>query len=122
MEAIGRTSRSMGDMLDMIDQVAFQTRLLSLNAAIEAARAGEHGRGFGAVATEVRQLAQRCAEAAGDIRGLVKASDEAVRSGPGRVARAGGVIEASAAASTALPEQWRPCWWPAARGPARSRP
>ncbi|RCS29927.1 HAMP domain-containing protein [Rhodanobacter denitrificans] len=93
MEAIDRTSRSMGDMLDMIDQVAFQTRLLSLNAAIEAARAGEHGRGFGAVATEVRQLAQRSGEAARDIRGLVKASDDAVRSGLSRVARAGEVIE-----------------------------
>ena len=93
MEAIDRTSRRMGDMLDLIDQVAFQTRLLSLNAAIEAARAGEHGRGFAAVATEVRQLAQRCAEAARDIRGLVRASDDAVRSGLGRVARAGAVIE-----------------------------
>lgn len=93
MEAIDRTSRRMGDMLDLIDQVAFQTRLLSLNAAIEAARAGAHGRGFAAVAVEVRQLAQRCAEAARDIRGLVKASDDAVRSGLGRVAQAGEVIE-----------------------------
>jgi methyl-accepting chemotaxis protein len=93
MEAIDRTSRRMGDMLDLIDQVAFQTRLLSLTAAVEAARAGEHGCGFAVVATEVRQLAQRCSEAAQDIRGLVRASDDAVRNGLGRVARAGEVIE-----------------------------
>lgn len=93
MEEIDRTSRSMGDMLDLIDKVAFQTRLLALNAAVEAARAGEHGRGFGVVATEVRELAQRCSEAAKDIRQLVTASDDAVRSGLERVSRAGEVIE-----------------------------
>src|SRR6185312_10799641 len=93
MEAIDHTSRRMGDMLDLIDQIAFQTRLLSLNATVEAARAGEHGRGFGVVATEVRQLAQQCSEAAQDIRGLVRASDEAVRNGLGRVGRAGEVID-----------------------------
>jgi methyl-accepting chemotaxis protein len=93
MEAIDLTSRRMRDMLDLIDQVAFQTRLLSLNAAVEAAQAGEHGRGFSVVATEIRQLAQRCAEATRDIRELVRASDEAVRSGLSRVARAGEAIE-----------------------------
>ena len=94
MQEIDRTSRQMGEMLDLIDQIAFQTRLLALNAAVEAARAGEHGRGFGVVATEVRQLAQRCSEAARDVRGLVAASDEAVRSGLRRVARTGEVIDA----------------------------
>jgi methyl-accepting chemotaxis protein len=92
MDAIERTSRSMGEMLDLIDQVAFQTRLLALNAAVEAARAGEHGKGFGVVATEVRQLAQRCSEAARDIRNLVIDSEEAVRSGLQRVNRTGEVI------------------------------
>ena len=92
MDAIERTSRSMGEMLDLIDQVAFQTRLLALNAAVEAARAGEHGKGFGVVATEVRQLAQSCSEAARDIRNLVIDSEEAVRSGLQRVNRTGEVI------------------------------
>lgn len=93
MGSIERSSRSMGDMLDLIDQVAFQTRLLALNAAVEAARAGEHGKGFGVVATEVRELAQRSAETARDIRRLVTGSEEAVRSGLERVNRTGEVIE-----------------------------
>lgn len=93
MGAIERTSRSVGEMLDLIDQVAFQTRLLSLNAAVEAARAGEHGKGFGVVATEVRALAQRCSEAARDIRGLVADSEQAVRIGLERVSRTGEVID-----------------------------
>lgn len=104
MAEIDRTSRSMGDMLDLIDQVAFQTRLLALNAAVEAARAGEHGRGFGVVATEVRGLAQRCSEAARDIRRLVTASDEAVRSGLDRVSRTGEVIESIGASVNRLAE------------------
>lgn len=93
MGAIERTSRGVGEMLDLIDQVAFQTRLLSLNAAVEAARAGEHGKGFGVVANEVRELAQRCSEAARDIRGLVSDSEQAVRTGLERVSRTGEVIE-----------------------------
>lgn len=93
MGAIETTSRSVGEMLDLIDQVAFQTRLLALNAAVEAARAGEHGRGFGVVASEVRELAQRCSEAARDIRGLVAESEEAVRVGLARVNRTGEVID-----------------------------
>lgn len=93
MDAIERTSRSVGEMLDLIDQVAFQTRLLALNAAVEAARAGEQGKGFGVVATEVRALAQRCSEAARDIRGLVTDSEQAVTTGLERVSRSGEVIE-----------------------------
>ncbi len=93
MGAIETTSRGVGEMLDLIDQVAFQTRLLALNAAVEAARAGEHGRGFGVVASEVRELAQRCSQAARDIRGLVADSEEAVRTGLERVNRTGEVID-----------------------------
>ncbi|MCP1373819.1 methyl-accepting chemotaxis protein [Dyella lutea] len=93
MGAIETTSRGVGEMLDLIDQVAFQTRLLALNAAVEAARAGEHGRGFGVVASEVRELAQRCSQAARDIRGLVTDSEEAVRVGLERVNRTGEVID-----------------------------
>ncbi len=107
MQEIDRTSHSMSDMLDLIDQVAFQTRLLALNAAVEAAGAGEHGRGFGVVASEVRALAQRCAVAAGDIRRLVVASDEAVRSGLERVSRAGDVIESIGTSVNRLAEAMR---------------
>lgn len=81
MRAIQDTSERMADVLDLVDQVAFQTNLLALNASVEAARAGEHGRGFAVVAQEVRALAQRCAAAARDIRGLIAASDDAVQAG-----------------------------------------
>ncbi|AGG89999.1 MULTISPECIES: methyl-accepting chemotaxis protein [Rhodanobacter] len=93
MGAIERSSRRMGDMLDLIDRVAFQTRLLALNAAVEAARAGQHGKGFAVVAMEVRELAQRSSEAARDIRRLITGSEQAVRTGLERVSRTGEVIE-----------------------------
>ena len=92
MREIQRTSEQMSEMLDLVDQIAFQTNLLALNAAVEAARAGEHGRGFAVVASEVRALAQRCGQAAREIRGLISASDEAVQAGVASVDRAGEVL------------------------------
>jgi len=89
MREIDRTSRRMSDVLDLVDQIAFQTQLLALNAAIEAARAGEYGRGFGVVAAEVRQLAHRCSQAAKDIRALITESDDAVQTGMALVDQTG---------------------------------
>ncbi|HUW52745.1 MAG TPA: methyl-accepting chemotaxis protein [Rhodanobacter sp.] len=93
MNEINRTGRRMGEVLDLVDQVAFQTHMLALNAAVEAAQAGVHGRGFGVIAAEVRQLAHRCGQAARDIRQMISESDEAVRTGSVLVNRTGTVLE-----------------------------
>ena len=89
MERIQTSSRKINDIIGVIDGIAFQTNILALNAAVEAARAGEQGRGFAVVAGEVRTLAQRSAEAAKEIRGLIVSSVGNVDSGMQVVRSAG---------------------------------
>ena len=81
MKGINDSSKKIADIISVIDGIAFQTNILALNAAVEAARAGEQGRGFAVVAGEVRNLAQRSAEAAKEIKSLITASVERVEQG-----------------------------------------
>ena len=81
IEDIRKTSSQIGQIIGVIDEIAFQTNLLALNAGVEAARAGDAGRGFAVVASEVRALAQRSADAAKEIRGLIEQSGQAVGKG-----------------------------------------
>ncbi|MBL8304477.1 MAG: CHASE3 domain-containing protein [Ideonella sp.] len=89
MQGISDSSRKIGDIIGVIDGIAFQTNILALNAAVEAARAGEQGRGFAVVAAEVRTLAQRSAEAAKEIKALIGRSVEQVEQGTVLVDQAG---------------------------------
>jgi methyl-accepting chemotaxis protein len=89
MDEINASSKKIADIIGVIDGIAFQTNILALNAAVEAARAGEQGRGFAVVAGEVRNLAQRSAQAAKEIKGLIGASVDKVESGSKLVADAG---------------------------------
>lgn len=93
MEGINDSSRKIVDIISVIDGIAFQTNILALNAAVEAARAGEQGRGFAVVATEVRNLAQRAAAAAGEIKHLIGDSVDKVQEGSYLVAKAGKTME-----------------------------
>jgi methyl-accepting chemotaxis protein len=93
MNDISESSRRIGDIIGVIDGIAFQTNILALNAAVEAARAGEQGRGFAVVASEVRSLAQRSAEAAKEIKTLIGASVERVNTGSKLVGNAHATME-----------------------------
>ncbi|RFU47113.1 methyl-accepting chemotaxis protein [Paraburkholderia sp. DHOC27] len=92
MGEINESSRQIGDIIGVIEGIAFQTNILALNAAVEAARAGEQGRGFAVVAGEVRSLAQRSATAAKEIKQLIGASVERVHNGSTLVEQAGATM------------------------------
>ncbi|WP_426087063.1 methyl-accepting chemotaxis protein [Janthinobacterium sp. PSPC1-1] len=93
MGSINDSSRKIADIIGVIDGIAFQTNILALNAAVEAARAGEQGRGFAVVATEVRNLAQRSASAAKEIKGLIDDSVDKVGAGSKLVDQAGATMQ-----------------------------
>jgi methyl-accepting chemotaxis protein len=92
MGEINDSSRQIGDIIGVIEGIAFQTNILALNAAVEAARAGEQGRGFAVVAGEVRNLAQRSATAAKEIKQLIGSSVERVHNGSALVEQAGATM------------------------------
>ena len=93
MNLINDSSKKVGEIISVIEDIAFQTNILALNAAVEAARAGEQGRGFAVVATEVRNLAQRSAAAAKEIKAMIQNSVDKVSSGTKLVKEAGTTMQ-----------------------------
>ena len=93
MDEINTSSKKIADIINVIDEIAFQTNLLALNAAVEAARAGEQGRGFAVVASEVRNLAQRSATAAKEIKALINESVQKVSDGSDLVNQSGQTLD-----------------------------
>jgi methyl-accepting chemotaxis protein len=93
MSNISESSKKIGDIIGVIDGIAFQTNILALNAAVEAARAGEQGRGFAVVASEVRSLAQRCAAAAKETKELIGSSVDGVQGGARLIGDAGKTMD-----------------------------
>lgn len=93
MQAIASSSGEINNIIGVIDDIAFQTNLLALNAGVEAARAGEAGKGFAVVAQEVRELAQRSAQAAREIKALITTSGNQVRSGVQLVGQTGDALQ-----------------------------
>ncbi len=93
MEEIEKSSGEIGNIIGVIDDIAFQTNLLALNAGVEAARAGDAGKGFAVVAQEVRELAQRSANAAKEIKTLITASNHQVQNGVHLVGETGKALE-----------------------------
>jgi len=94
MDLIAKSSDEIGQIIGVIDEIAFQTNLLALNAGVEAARAGDAGRGFAVVASEVRALAQRSADAAKEIKALIAPSSDQVRQGVDLVGKTGVALTA----------------------------
>lgn len=93
MDKIDHSSRKISQIISVVDEIAFQTNLLALNAGVEAARAGEAGKGFAVVAQEVRELAARSASAAREIKTLITASNDDIRSGVSLVSQTGGTLQ-----------------------------
>lgn len=93
MQRIATSAEKMGEMIRVIDGIAFQTNILALNASVEAARAGEHGRGFAVVASEVRNLAGRSADAAQEIRKMIDSTTQEVNGGRSAVEQAERAID-----------------------------